>query len=112
MTIATPVRPVIRIPNLPNGEIVNEDGTATDDEQTFRQTLVSNLQRLFGSEGVVLPSLTTDEITIVQNNLLPDGSYSCAFGTQIYNKTLGTVVIAVEFPLSSGIPVFKTVTLT
>lgn len=111
----TPVRQVIRIPNLPMGAIVDKDGLATDDELTFRQILVTNLQKLFGSEGVVLPSLTTTEITDIaaHQQSTPSGMiYTCQFGTQVYNSTLGTVMIAVEFPLASGIPVFKTVTLT
>ena len=107
-----PLRLEIRIPNLPSGKMVNSDGTPTDDELTFRQILTTNLQKYFGNEGIVLPSLTAADILVVQNNLLPDGSYTCQFGTQVYNSTLGTVMIAVEFPLASGIPVFKTVTLT
>ena len=48
-------RNVTRIPNLHMGEMVDKEGYPTDDELTFRQVLISNLQRLFGSEGVVLP---------------------------------------------------------
>ena len=62
-------RNVTRIPNLHMGEMVDEKGYPTDDESTFRQVLITNLQRLFGNEGVVLPSLTTAEINAIQNNV-------------------------------------------
>ena len=39
---------IVRIPNLPLDKMVDENGRATPSELTFRQTLVSNLQTLFG----------------------------------------------------------------
>lgn len=36
---------VIRVPNLPTGQIVDPDGNATDDELTFRHGLVTSLQK-------------------------------------------------------------------
>lgn len=110
---STPVRQVIRIPNLPMGTIVKEDGTATDDELTFRQILVTNLQKLFGSEGVVLPSLTSDEIDDIEayQQTTPAGDiYTCQYGTMVYNSTANSVMIAVND--GADAPLFKTVTLT
>ena len=39
--------PVIRIPNLPIGQIVDENGNATDDELSFRHALITSLQNNF-----------------------------------------------------------------
>lgn len=110
-----------RIPNLPAGKIVDEQGFPSADEQMFRQALITLLQNLFGEEGLVMPSQTTTDITTIQNNqeTIPSGSSgtditvnTCAFGTMIYDETTGQAKIAVEDPLTSGIPVFKVVTLT
>ncbi len=102
---------LIRIPNLPMGQIVDEQGMPTDDELTFRQGLLSSLQNYMGNEGLVMPSQTAANILIIQNHQLPNMQYTCAFGTMIYNTTLATVMIAVETAPGSGIPIFKTVTL-
>jgi hypothetical protein len=100
---------VIRIPNLPTGEIVREDGTATDDELTFRTTLITSLQQNFGNEGVVVPTQDSVNIGVIQNNQLPDGQYSCQPGTIIYNSTNDTLMVSI---LVAGVPVFKTFTVT
>lgn len=105
---------VIRIPNLPTDIIVDDKGQATDDEKTFRQTLITSLQKNFGDEGVVLPAQTAANILTIQNNNYIDQAtgltvYSCQYGTMIYNSTANSIMIAVE---NGGVPLFKTVTLT
>ncbi len=100
-----------RIPNLPTGQVVDDKGNATDDELTFRHTLVTNLQRLFGPEGCVVPSQTAADILTIQNNLNGQGQYTCAFGTIIYESDTGLLKVAKEDPLGSGIPVFHTITV-
>lgn len=105
---------VIRVPNLPTGPMVGEDGMPTDDEITFRQILVTSLQDNFGDEGLVAPSQPNDiapddHITQIQNNQLPDGQYTCQPGTIIYNSTNDTLMVAI---LVAGIPTFKTFTVT
>ena len=105
-----------RIPNLPTGQIVDETGQPTDDELTFRQTLVTSLQQNFGDEGCVVPSLTQDEITTIQDNTEDNPSdpmsplYTCQFGTIVYNADTNEIQIAIDD--GAGAPIFKTVTLT
>ena len=101
--------PVIRIPNLPIGQIVDENGNATDDELSFRHALITSLQNNFGNEGVTVPVQAATDITTIQNNQLPNGDYSCAPGTIIYNSTSNTVMVAI---MVAGVPTFKTITVT
>lgn len=104
---------LIRIPNLPQGQMVNKEGYPTDDELTFRQSLITNLQTLFGTEGVVVPTLTAAQITTIQNNTITVGAnsfFTCQFGTMVYNSTANSIMIAVDD--GAGAPLFKTVTLT
>ena len=117
---ATPVRSVIRVPNLPSGRIVDDNGKPTDEELTFRQALVTLLQQLFGSEGLVMPTQTATNITTIQNNTvsipLPGNptntAYTCEFGTMLYDSTDNSIRIAINSLSSDNAPVFKTVTLT
>jgi hypothetical protein len=107
----------IRIPNLPTGKMVDDKGNTSDDELTFRQVLVTNLQKLFGPEGCVVPSQTAADITNIQNNnYVDEGSgetvYTCEFGTILYNSTDNSIMIAVSDGLIPPKPIFKTVTLT
>lgn len=99
----------IRIPNLHMGEMVDNTGYPTDDEMTFRQVLITNLQRLFGNNGVVLPSLTTVEIGYVENNVDIQGRKTCAYGTMVYDTTVNQVKVAINI---GGNPVFKVIPYT
>jgi len=114
----------VRIPNLPFEKMVNEKGEPTSSEMTFRQTLITGLQKYFGEEGLVMPTQTPLNLTIIQNNQFPNQStgnneFTCNLGTMIYvqhptDYTLDKVMIAVrnsnDYPNSA--PIFKTVTLT
>lgn len=106
---------IFRIPNLPLGKLVDESGNATMEFQTFLQTFVSNMQKYFGSEGMVAPSQSAVNILQIQNNTIPNSSnpsvpvYSCEPGTFIYNLSSNAIMVSV---LSGGVPVFKTVTVT
>ena len=99
---------VIRIPNLPNGQIVDEKGMPTDDELTFRHALISQLQANFGSEGCVVPSQSAADIATIVANQLPNGQYTCQAGTLLYDTT-NDLLKAVIFV--AGVPTLKTVTL-
>lgn len=99
----------VRIPNLHMGEMVDNTGYPTDDEMTFRQVLITNLQRLFGNNGVVLPSLTTVEIGYVENNVDIQGRKTCAYGTMVYDTTVNQVKVAINI---GGNPVFKVIPYT
>ena len=90
MTLSSDTQ-VVRIPNLPMGHIVDADGLPTDDELTFRQTLITNLQKFIGNEGMVLPSLTTsqiDQIVAATNSL---NQFTCPFGAMFYDTTLNEI---------------------
>lgn len=113
------IRNKVRIPNLPIGRIVDDNGKPTDDELTFRQALLTLLEQIVGTEGLVMPQQPTTNITTIQNakSTIPvgnsgavDQTYTCAFGTMIYDTTLGVAKIALEDPLHSGIPVFHEIT--
>lgn len=114
---------LVRIPNLPIDKMVDEQGNATPTELTFRQTLVSNLQTLFGQEGCVIPIQSpSGEATIINNSIINESTgmaqYSCALGTMLYiqhptDYTQDKVVIAVRndntYPATA--PIFRTFTL-
>lgn len=97
----------LRIPNLPMGKITENDGLPTDDELTFRQGLIGNLQRLFGTEGMVLPSLTTTQIDFIVANQNAQNQYTCAFGTMFYDTVLKQIWATVEDPVITGKPIKK-----
>ena len=111
----------VRIPILPIGKIVDENGMATAEELTFRQALLSLLQTLMGEQGLVMPSQTTADILAIQNfkqpaqGAKPDAfTYPCQFGTLIYNSDIvdQTKSIQVSIDDGTGKPIFKTITLT
>lgn len=111
----TTVNPVIRIPNLPQGKIANEDGTITQEWLTFMQTFISNMQSLFDPEGVVLPTQAAADISIIEANteVNPSGGspvFTTEYGTGLYNSTANSIMFAVDG--GGGVPLFKTVTLT
>lgn len=106
---------VIRIPNLPLGIMVDDKGNATDNELTFRQALITNLQNLFGDEGVVVPTQTdaaspNDFIKQIQDNQLPNGQYTCGFGRFLYDATNNRILVSIDG--GAGVPMFMEVTLT
>jgi hypothetical protein len=104
---------VIRIPNLPSGRMVDENGMPTEEELTFRQALLTLLQDLFGAEGLVPPAQTTANITaIAANQAQAQGAsndlvYTMQPGTLLYDSTAGT--LKVNLPVL-GVPTILTVT--
>lgn len=118
---------VIRVPNLPMGVIIDENGRATDDFLTFLQALTQSLQQNYGPEGLVMPTQTEgmsagvdDFVTQIQNNQNEKGQYTCQLGTMLYvindvnDYTMDKVQVAVrnsnDYPESA--PLFKTFTVT
>lgn len=122
-------RNIIRIPNLPVGPIVDDNGQPTDQETSFRQSLITLLQTFMGDEGLVMPSQSAANVTIIQNNVevtpagtygTPITSYSCDYGTMIYQVNDDTptphplkdeVVVAVNDGATPNKPVFRQVFL-
>ncbi len=102
----------MNIPNLPVGEIVDENRNPTDSELTFRQNLVSELQSKAGEEGLVVPSQSAANITTIVANQLPDLSYTCLAGTLLYDTTSVDPALALKVVvLVAGVPTLKTVVL-
>lgn len=106
----------MNVPNLPVGQIVDKEGYPTDQMLTFLQNLVSGLQNNIGDQSFVLPTQTSAQITTIQNNVIPDPSnslaslHTCEYGTGFYNSTANTITFCINN--GSGLPIFKTVTLT
>jgi len=106
----------IRVPNLPNGQIADSDGNPTDDELTFRQALITSLQKNFGDEGLVAPAQISDNVAIIQNNQIPNpvtgiaDQYTCGFGRFLYDSTNNRILVSVDG--GGGVPAFMEVTLT
>lgn len=119
--VITPIQePQIRIPNLPSGKIVDENGMPTDAELTFRESLLSLLQQIAGAQGLVMPQQTTADIHAIQINQqttqignINSGSsistYTCQPGTFLYDSDTNKVMVAV---LVGTTPTFKEVTVT
>lgn len=87
----------IRVPNLPIGKMVDENGIATPEEQMFRQALLTLLQTAFNNQGVLVPSQTAADVLKIQNNVVTKQSgsttltsYSCQFGTILYSPSTAT----------------------
>jgi hypothetical protein len=100
----------MNIPNLPIGEVLKEDKNFTDAFLDFFITLIKTLQLNLGNEGLVPPTQTAANISTIQDNQLPNGSYTCQFGTILYDSTNNTMRMAIDD--GAGAPIFKTVTLT
>lgn len=101
---------VIRVPNLPVGQLIDETGHATDDFLTYLQALTQSLQQNYGAEGLVMPTQTDTNITTIQNNQDQQGRYTCQYGTLIYDETNNSIRVAVNN--GADAPIFKTVTIT
>jgi hypothetical protein len=104
----------IRIPNLPSGQITDDKGNATDDELTFRQSLVSLLQDILGPEGLVAPQQDATSIAAIVAattealGATPDFVYACPPGNIVYNTTTDTMQVTV---LVAGVPTLRTFVL-
>ena len=99
------------------GRIVNEDGTPTQEEQTFRSALLNLLQTIAGTQGLVAPTVTAAEeaVIVAGTSVVPSPlgdltTYTCQYGTIVYNSTANSMRMAVNN--GSNQPIFKTVTLT
>jgi len=110
----------VNIPNLPAlSPVVDDNKMRTPTEQVFMDQLIQELRNNAGPEGLVPPTQSPSNITIIQNNQNEQGYYTCQLGTILYSQhpsdyTQDKVVIAVRndntYPTTP--PLFKTVTLT
>jgi len=90
-------------------KVVNEDGTFTDVVQSFFDALNQTLTKEAGDEGLVMPTQTTDNMTVIQNNITktPTGLEvrTCEYGTLIFDETTNKPMVAIDD--GSGNPIFK-----
>lgn len=104
----------IPIMDFRGSKFVNEDGTLSDVAQSFFDLLNTVLIKNIGSEGVIAPSQSASNIMIIQNNkttnVVLNNSYTCQFGTLIYDNTNNKLVVSLDN--GSGAPIFKNVLTT
>ena len=97
----------INIPSLPTGKFFDkETGDILDNYRQFFDQLVKVLQQNAGQEGLIAPTQTASNITIIQNNRLANGSYTTPGACFLYDGTNDLVKVSI---LAAGIPSFKTV---
>lgn len=98
------------VPNVPVDpmyEIQNGKIILSAVGKTFFETFINYFMTNFSSEGLVPPSQSAANITSIQNNRLPNGNYTCQFGTLIYNSTTNSLMVALNN--GSNVPVFHTI---
>lgn len=102
----------VPIMDFRGSKFVNEDGTLTDVAQSFFDLLTTVLIKNIGQEGIIVPSQSATNITTIQNNMttniLLSNSYTCQFGTLLYDNTNNFLKVALNN--GSNIPIFKTIT--
>lgn len=119
MTTVVKKQQQIRVPNLPVGPMVDQDGMPSSSEMMFRQLLNRSLQQNFGNEGLVVPSqpnsvAPNNAVSIIQNNQVANPvtgalSYSLVPGTLLYDSTNNNLLVAI---LVGDVPTFKIVNVT
>lgn len=105
----------IPIMDFRGSKFVNEDGTLTEVSQSFFDLLTTILIKSIGQEGIVSPTQDSASIALIQDNqvsnvLTGNSSYTCQFGTLIYDSTNNKLIVALDDGF--GIPVFKNVLTT
>ncbi len=105
----------IPIMDFRGSKFVNEDGTLSDVAQSFFDLLTTVLIKNIGQEGIVSPTQSVSNITIIQDNqekniLTVNNVYTCKFGTLIYDSTNNKLVVSLDDGF--GVPIFKNVLTT
>lgn len=77
----------MNIPNFVDSQIVDKDGFLTPSWQQFFTQLVLTLQQNAGTEGVVMPTVTDPQNSLLTNSQL---------GTVIYNKDQNVLRVYLE----------------
>ncbi len=103
----------MNIPTLTFGQITDKEGMPTNSEFTFRQNLMTELQKGVGKFYYALPQVTAAEITMLEaattTSSVGTVVYTTPFGAAVYNITANTIMFAVDD--GTGVPLFKTATL-
>lgn len=109
---------ISRVPNLPIGPIVDKNGNPTQNEQLFRQSLIDLLQLYLSPEGIVMPSQSPTNVTVIQNGTNDSGQATMLPGTVIYKQhatdyTQDALIVAFRSSNTVGaVPSIKTITVT
>ena len=99
----------MNIPNLPVGQLIDDNGNPTPVELLFRQNLIQVLQQDAGPEGLVCSPQDQDNIATIVANTDAQGNYTCQGGTLFYDTTNNVIKAVI---LVAGVPTLKTVTLS
>jgi hypothetical protein len=100
----------MNIPSLDLGGVqwVDGEGRLTDIAQSFMDLLLQVLTLNAGPEGLVAPSLSAANITVIQNNQDDEGNYTCQFGTIVYDTDNNQLKVALN---NGGAPLFHVITV-
>lgn len=100
----------MKIPSLPVDRFIDPKvNDVSEGGRQFLDTLVNQLQTNFSEEGLVVPSQSATNITIIQDNQNENGSFTCQGGTLIYNPDANSLMVSI---LVAGVPTFKTITVS
>lgn len=109
----------MNIPSIPVEKLLNDELHDIDPAwRQFFDQLINALQVNAGLEGLVAPSQSASNTTIIQANQNQNGSYSCQGGTILYQPIASNdamipdlLVVAILDPITR-IPAFFSVNLT
>ena len=73
------------VPNFENDKFVNSDGYLTEKWSNILQSLFSMLKHDLGKEGFVVPALTTDNTSLIEE--------SSEVSTLVYDTNIGSLKI-------------------
>ena len=76
-------------------KFTDENGILTDAAQYFFDSLTTALIKNIGQEGLVAPTQTDSNITLIQNNI-SNNAYTCQYGTIIYDSSTNIGKIALN----------------
>ena len=94
--------------------VIGEDGHFTPEWKIIMQQLLTTLLSNAGPEGLVAPTQTDANLTLIQNHQVqssiapdvPTFIYTCQFGTLLYDSDNNTLRVALS---NAGVPQFYTV---
>lgn len=90
-------------------KFVDENGVLTPTAQSFFDMLQILMSQNLGNEGLVMPTQSATDITVIQDNTVtnPNGlvTKTCEYGTMIYDETNNLAKVALDD--GTGNPIFK-----
>lgn len=75
--------------------------------KSFFETLINYFYTNHSSEGLVAATQPAANVASIQNNTLPNGSYTCQYGTFLYDSTLNNLVVCLNN--GSNVPQFYSI---